>query len=35
VVSKAQPVATMQTRPLAARAGDKTSGARPGKERER
>jgi hypothetical protein len=34
VVSKAQPVATMQTRPLAARAGDETSGARPGKERK-
>jgi hypothetical protein len=34
VVSKAQPIATMQTRPLAARTDVETPGARPGKERE-
>jgi hypothetical protein len=34
VVSKAQPIATMQTWPLAARAGVETPGARPGKNRE-
>lgn len=34
VVSRAQPIATMQTWPLAARAGVETPGARPGKERE-
>ena len=34
VVSKAQPIATMQTWRLAARAGVETPGARPGTERE-
>jgi hypothetical protein len=34
VVAKAQPIATMQTWPLAARAGVETPGARPEKERE-
>ncbi len=34
VVSKAQPIATMQTWPLAARAGVEAAGAQPEKERE-